>query len=157
METGRAPDGDTDSTLLSTLENYKARFIEAMDDDFNTAAALAVIFDLVRESNTLVNSEKALTQGTLSSISKLYHGLVEEALGLKLDTEKDSGMADLSRSLIELLMNVRQELRQSKEWEMADGIRTGLLQRGVLLEDQADGTSWRLSQEGSPSAKTDVE
>lgn len=152
-----APDGDTDSTLLSTLENYRTRFIEAMDNDFNTAAALAVIFDLVRESNTLVNSEKAPTQDTLSSFSKLYHELVEEALGLKLDTEKDSGMVDLSRSLIDLLMSVRQELRQEEKWEMADRIRNGLIKRGVLLEDQADGTSWRLSQAGSPSAKTDVE
>jgi len=152
-----APDGETDPTLLSTLENYRARFVEAMNDDFNTAAALAVIFDLVRESNTLVNSGKALTQDTLSSISRLYHELVEEALGLKLDTEKDSGMVDLSRSLIDLLISVRQELRQAEEWEMADRIRNGLFQRGVLLEDQADGTSWRLSQAGSSSSKTDVE
>jgi len=152
-----APDGDPDPSLLSTLEEYRTRFIEAMDDDFNTAAALAVIFDLVRESNTLVNSEKALTQDTLSSISRLYHELVEEALGLKLDTEKDSGMADLSRSLIDLLIGIRQELRQAKEWEMADRVRNGLIQRGVILEDQADGTSWRLGQASNPSDKTDVE
>jgi len=140
-----ASDGDPDPEVLAMLQRHRDRFVEAMDDDFNTAAALAVVFDLVRESNTLVNAGKRLSRETLSAVDQLYHDLVEEALGLKLEGE-DAAEADLSRSLIELLVDLRQELRKARQWELADRIRTDLAERGVMLEDQADATTWRLGR-----------
>jgi cysteinyl-tRNA synthetase len=141
-----APEGEPDAVVVSMLQSCRSRFIEAMDDDFNTAAAMAVIFELVRESNTLVNAGDELTQGTLSAVGLLYQELVEQALGLRLETEELAGAVNLSRSLIELLVDLRQELRKARQWELADRIRSELAGQGVMLEDQADETTWRLGQ-----------
>jgi cysteinyl-tRNA synthetase len=100
----------------------------------------------VRESNTLVNAGDELTQGTLSAVGLLYQELVEQALGLRLETEELAGAVNLSRSLIELLVDLRQELRKARQWELADRIRSELAGQGVMLEDQADETTWRLGQ-----------
>jgi cysteinyl-tRNA synthetase len=141
-----APDGEPDAAVVSMLQSHRSRFIEAMDDDFNTAAAMAAIFELVRESNTLVKSENELTQGTLSAIGQLFQELAGDALGLRLEIEELAGAADLSRSLIELLIDLRQELRKAKQWAMADRIRRELAGQGIALEDQADETTWRWGQ-----------
>jgi cysteinyl-tRNA synthetase len=140
----KAPEGDADPALLAALESCRNRFADAMDDDFNTAAAIASIFDLVRETNALINSGQEVTDGTLSAISGLYHQLAGDVLGFALEAAGDTGIADLSRSLVDLLVETRQHLRQAKQWELADRIRDGLAEQGVMLEDHGGRTAWRL-------------
>jgi len=138
-----APEGEVAPSVLQMLEGYKARFIEAMDDDFNTANALAVLFEMVRETNSTLTMGEPLTKSSLQTIEAMYQALAGDVLGLVLDTD-EGGLADLSTDLIELLVKTREELRAKKIWDLADKIRDELAQRGVILEDRPEGTVWRL-------------
>ena len=131
-----------DAQFLEALESHKVRFLEAMDDDFNTAQAIGVLFDLSREVNALLSSGQSLARGTLEAIDALYRSLGGEILGLTFERAVLQ-KSRLEGSLIELLVSTRGELRAAREWELADGIRARLAELGVLLEDRPEGTTWR--------------
>jgi cysteinyl-tRNA synthetase len=114
-------------------ESYQKRFIEAMDDDFNTAQALAVLFDMAREINR-ASSEGFATEEAQQTLSELA-GI----LGLTL---KEREVHLRAEPFIELLISVRSELRQGKQWQLADKIRSSLGELGVALEDTPQGTQW---------------
>ena len=113
-------------------------FIEAMDDDFNTAGALGQIFDLVRVINQS-RSENA-TDEELSPAQQVLNGLTG-ILGLELNQgESKVTQAD---AFIDLLLELRQELRQQKNFALADSIRDRLTALGVVIEDTPQNSTWR--------------
>ncbi|MFB3764890.1 MAG: cysteine--tRNA ligase [Methanotrichaceae archaeon] len=125
---------DNENTISDTGSNLKAvkdRLFNAMDDDFNTSLALSAIFDLVRDTNRGIN-EKTITIEELLGIKKV---LMEfgEILGLSFfaPSEKE----DLSNDLMELIAEIRQKLRDKKDWALADEIRNRLRDMGISLED----------------------
>lgn len=133
------------------LGELEAQFTEAMNDDFNTALAMAALFDLVRAVNGF---NTAL--GEVATIGAREKVLLEQAeekyrtlagiLGLQLP-EKDQlqkGGSDLTNSLIELLIQVRQEARNRKDYQMSDLIRDELKKLEIILEDTPQGVRWRL-------------
>ncbi|KZZ35901.1 MULTISPECIES: cysteine--tRNA ligase [unclassified Oleiphilus] len=127
------------------VESYLERFKTAMDDDFNTPEALAVMFDLVRELNVARTDEGDNVAALASTLRSLG-----EALGiLQLDPEdyfKGAASADgLSNDEIDALVVARTEARANKEWAESDRIRDLLLEQGITLDDSKDGTSWRRS------------
>ncbi len=144
-----AKGGQVDPAWQAKLSNYRAQFVEAMNDDFNTPRAIAALFDLSREVNTLLNSEQVATQATLEAIDHLYQTFGEQVLGLRFDilpqgaTQGDSHLID---SLVRMLIDIRQEARESRQWSRADAIRDELTQMGITLEDGPEGTRWRLSR-----------
>lgn len=119
-------------------EPFKNRFIDCMDDDFNTAQAIAVLFDLAREIN------KARTDGV--RVAKAQETLAELAGVLGLTLQEPVKPALDAEPLVELLIEIRNELRQAKEWGLADKIRARLAELGVVLEDTAKGTIWRRAR-----------
>jgi cysteinyl-tRNA synthetase len=106
-----------------------------MDDDFNTAQAIAVLFELSKEIN------RGAEQG--KNITKAQHTLLKLAgvLGLTLK-DKTQPAADTD-TFIGLLASVRDDLRQNQQWQLADKIRNGLADLGVILEDTPQGTRWK--------------
>ena len=106
-----------------------------MDDDFNSAQAIAVLFDLSREINRGIAEQLDITDAreTLIQLSAILGFTLEEPAGPALDPEP----------LIDLLISVRSDLRQAKEWQMADKIRNKLVELGIALEDTAKGTLWK--------------
>ena len=152
-------------------EAYKARFEQAMDDDFNTPVALSVLFDLVRELNTRKNAVGKLKEtrdyfeafsappnedysklvedeekicGTLAFTLKQLGGL----LGILQDDPdaflKAGGDAELGEEQIEQQIQARLDAKKAKDWALADQIRDELKAQGVILEDSPDGTTcWR--------------
>ena len=136
------PASDQATTLLA---DTRARFIERMDDDFNSPGALAVLQDLTRQVNALINEGGPQTQGTLAAIDALYRELGGEVLGIVPESE-ESGSGDAAREdgLVRLLIDLRNQARANKEWAMADTIRDRLRELGIVLEDRADGTIWKL-------------
>ncbi len=114
--------------------DYRQRFVEAMDDDFNTAQAVAILFDLAREINRAREEGATITeaQGTLRELAGV--------LGL-LIAEEDRRFA--AEPFVELLVNVRADLRAAKQWHLADMIRARLGHLGVTLEDTPIGTVWQ--------------
>jgi len=124
-------------------EAYSARFQQAMDDDFNTPEALAVLFDLVREINRLRPTEIQQAAALAAELRRLG-GI----LGiLQADPEQylrggdaDTGLTD---EQIEQLIEQRQAAKVDKNWAEADRIRDDLKAQGVVLEDSPQGTTWR--------------
>jgi cysteinyl-tRNA synthetase len=116
-------------------ELFEQRFVEAMDDDFNTAQAIAVLFELTREIN------RGAENGV--DIIEAQHILLKLAdiLGLTL-REKTQSTPDTD-AFIGLLASIRDDLRRNQQWQLADTIRKGLADLGVALEDTPQGTRWK--------------
>ena len=123
------------ATEIIDARSARQRFMEVMDDDFNTPQALAILFDLAREINR-GREKKADT-------SEARHVLEELAavLGLTLKA-KEKSFTD-AVPFIELLIKTRKQLRDAKQFKLADEIRNTLLEMGVILEDSAQGTVWK--------------
>jgi len=126
-------------TLEEQSEKTRQGFIKAMDDDFNTAGALGHLFDLVRAINQARDAN--LEQTSLTQAQALLRELVEGVFGLRL--ERDEIQAAQAAPFIDLLVELRSQLRDEKLWALSDKIRDQLLELNVLLEDSKDGTSWR--------------
>jgi cysteinyl-tRNA synthetase len=130
-------------TDVSCDSSYKKRFEEAMDDDFNTPVAVAVLFDLARELNkTKVDSERAtILAASLKELAGVL-GFLQDDPDSFLKGEQLEG--DLTEEQINQKIQARIEAKQNKDWGKADEIRDQLKEQGVILEDIAGGkTSWR--------------
>lgn len=117
------------------VKPFEQKFVAAMDDDFNTAQALAVLFELTREIN------RGAEQG--ANIIEAQHALLKLAgiLGLTLK-EKTQATSD-TEAFISLLAFTRDDLRRNQQWQLADKIRDGLADLGIILEDTPQGTRWK--------------
>ena len=113
---------------------FRQQFIEAMDDDLNTAKALAALFDLAHEINRARDEGRTFAdaQATLLELG--------DVLGLTM-TEPEAAMG--AAPFVDLLVSVRNELRDAKQFEQADRVRDGLAELGIAIEDTAQGTEWR--------------
>ncbi len=126
---------EPEKALVKEAETYTARFDEAMDDDFNTADALSVIFELVKFANTHAGegSSRAFLRALKDSIVALSDicGLIVERKEEILDDD------------IEALIEERQAARKAKNFARADEIRKELLEKGIVLEDTREGVKWK--------------
>ena len=139
------PAGDTEAgpavePLTATIESVRQRFVAAMDDDFNTAGALAALFDLVRAINTARDAGAGgapfhAAQATLRELTGV--------LGLTLAVP--SSTAQQAAPFIDLLVDVRAELRKARQFALADILRNRLAELGVTLEDTPQGTRWKVT------------
>ena len=116
---------------------YRQRFIDAMEDDFNSPQAVAALFDLAREVNRSAEEGRATAdaQETLRELS--------ETLGFRLDEPDLSASSDIG-PFVELLIQTRTDLRKAKQFELADQLRDRLAELGVSLEDGPEGTRWHM-------------
>lgn len=175
-----AGNGERGENPLETA-SYRQRFIEAMDDDFNTAQALAVLFNLAREINRLRDENRNVSAGQqllaeLSSVlgltlkppersaldvkpfiqlwESIDRQLTEAAPGqlsddivINLIRDRLKGTTlDSAEAYIRLLISIREQARQAKEWLFADKIRKGLEGLGITLEDTPRGTIWKYKR-----------
>lgn len=137
LETVTAGDGMTEDeqkhmeTVQALVEKYEA----AMEDDFNTADAIAAVFEIVKLSNSTANAEstKAYVEALKSTLVKLC-----DVLGII--TEKKEEVLD---SQIEEMIAARQQARKDKNFALADEIRGKLLDMGIVLEDTREGVKWK--------------
>ena len=140
----RVEPGDISPEAETMLAAAREQFIERMDDDFNAPGALAVLQDLTRQVNALINEGGPQTQGTLAAIDTLYRELGGEVLGLVPEREEVGADAEREDGLVRLLVDLRNQARANKDWATADVIRNRLKELNVTLEDRADGTIWKL-------------
>lgn len=121
-------------------DEYRSRFEEAMDDDFNTPLALSALFDLARETNRRIE-EKNINEESLKSVLDTFLEL-GDVLGLFFKKE----MEGLSEELLEILMDVREQARAAKMWDISDAVRDRLKEVGIVLEDTSQGTKWKFAR-----------
>ena len=131
-----AASGEPSSEQLASLDAYKAAFIEAMDDDFNTADGIAAIFELVRAANELIASNAPL--GAVEHAA----ALLDELCGLMGFVEAKSGDDEAFIAEVEAAIARRAAAKKAKNYAEADKIRAELLEQGIVLEDTPNGTKW---------------
>ena len=126
---------ENELALIKEAESFRAKYEEAMDDDFNTADAIAAIFELVKFMNTNITEEstKAFDAALLAELTELM-----DILGL--NTERKAELLDAD---IEKLIEERQAARKEKNFARADEIRALLLEKGIILEDTREGVKWK--------------
>jgi cysteinyl-tRNA synthetase len=143
----RAPDlpEDATETVTTALTDIKQRFLTAMDDDFNAPQAIGVLFDLSKQANTLLKAATPASRGDLAAINALYRELGGQVLGI-IPEQAASATANAEREagLIRLLIEVRMQARQRKDFAQSDTIRDRLKELGVALEDGKSGTTWKF-------------
>ena len=146
--TKTAPDGPVDRDIASKLNNYRLKFMDAMNDDLNTSAALSVVFQTV---GTIVDEflgyrgPDPVTKGTLSQIDSFFRDLGGSVLGIVQDqyAEASTSSEEVVDKLVRVLIEQRAEARKAKDFARADALRGKLDQMGIVLEDKPDGTQWR--------------
>ncbi|WP_308574637.1 cysteine--tRNA ligase [uncultured Fusobacterium sp.] len=130
--------------LAEVLKTSSEKFIVGMDDDFNTAQGLGAIFELVKELNKALDSEKLSVLGK-ENVQKTVDYIVnimEEVLGVKLKLDNEVG--NLTSELVEFILELRREARAEKNWGMSDKIRDRLAEMGIKIKDGKDKTTWSM-------------
>ncbi|NPV52359.1 MAG: cysteine--tRNA ligase [Firmicutes bacterium] len=155
--------------LENAIEGARSRFLEGMDDDFNTALALAALHDLATEANIFINRDDLVpTPATVDLLRRLLGAFRELGGILGLVPGEDAGFAfspsmavatpgmaagggcadpGLVAKLVDLLIDMRQAARERKDWATADEIRGRLAALGIALEDTPQGTRWKMTDE----------
>lgn len=133
-----AQTADTDEAVYKKLDEFKQKYMDAMDDDLNTAGAIAAIFDIVYYANTELSAQnsKDAIQKTLDLIHELGDvlGLFTKSTKKSIDNE------------IEALIEERNKARQEKNWAKADEIRDKLKEMNIVLKDTPNGVQWSFAE-----------
>lgn len=141
-----APAGVVDPAVAALAAGTRAAFIEKMDDDFNAPAALALLQEYTRQVNILLNAGTPATLASLTALDEVYRELGGQVLGIIPDeAETTSASAEREAGLIQLLLQLRTEARARRDWATSDEIRDSLKALGVIVEDRADGSTWKLA------------
>lgn len=130
-QTANNPNAEEEGAFAAALEGYKQSFIEAMDDDLNTADAIGVLFELVRAVNTFVTEKRS--KAAIDNAARAFDELTG-VLGISTDAKSEEFPEEAVR-----LLNERTEARAAKNWALADELRNRLAQLGFAVEDSKQG------------------
>jgi len=131
-----------DELILEKRRENKQKFIEAMDDDFNTPVALSRLFSFAREVNIYLSSPEQKNKEVLEEIIKFYQELAGGILGILKDFDQEESFQQEIKKLIE----EREKARKERNWVKSDQIRDKLQEKGILLEDTSDGVRWKKTK-----------
>jgi cysteinyl-tRNA synthetase len=140
-----------DRPVLAEFDEHRTRFLEAMDDDFNTGGALGELYELARALNRFADAQKLGPASDRNMVDTFRVGVVvlkelTQILGLFRHPRptREEARDKLTAPLLDLLVQLRTRVRQEKNFALADEIRNKLAELGVSLEDRPDGTSWKV-------------
>lgn len=126
---------EQEQEVFAKTQEYVDKFEKAMEDDFNTADAIAAVFDLVKYANTTASGDSSKDY-----LQKLMALLVKLTDVLGIIVEKKEEMLDAD---VEAMIEERQAARKAKDFARADAIRAELLEKGIVLEDTREGVKWK--------------
>ncbi len=125
------------------IKRWKQNCYDAMNDDFNSPILIAQLFEGVKYINLLKENKESLTQEDLIEFKLTIEAFVFDILGLENATSKDS--SDKLSGVVEMLIEMRNEARENKNWTLSDKIRNELLERGIQLKDGKEGTTFSVN------------
>ncbi len=131
--------------LLKQVEKIRQKFEEAMDDDFNTALAVSALFGLSREINRYVKNHVEIGIEAKKKIREIVKMLMEDVLGIEMERRKPE-TDRLVENLMNLIIDIRRQMREREDWKTADEIRAKLRALGLVLEDNPEGTEWKIER-----------
>ena len=123
------------------IVGLKKKCYEALDDDLNSPVALSHLFDGVRIINSLIDGSEKIDETGLRALADLFNLFVFDLLGLQ-DESTGSGDEKLASGLMNIIINLRQEAKERKDWHASDKIRNDLKGIGISLKDKKDGAEW---------------
>ena len=135
---------ESNRILLSAIETMQSHFTDAMDSDFNSAQAVGSIFSLVSQTNKALGSSNGVSPNVLANA---YRTLVEtcQVLGIYTMNKPDAdNSAEYLEPLVELLLEIRQESRNQKDWDTSDKIRDRLKKLNIEIKDTREGSTWKF-------------
>jgi cysteinyl-tRNA synthetase len=123
------------------VEKLRKNCYEALDDDLNSPILLSHLFEGVKQINSIADGSEKIDSANLESLKELYNTFVFEILGLK---DEKSGAADtkLTDDLMKIIIGLRQDAKNKKEFEVSDNIRKALNNIGITIKDKKDGAEW---------------
>jgi cysteinyl-tRNA synthetase len=131
------------NTTTVELENLRAKCEEAMNDDFNTPIAISHLFNALKSINLVHDGKGTVSAIDLDELKTVFKTFIEDVLGLKSETELSSGN-EAYKKAIDLLLNMRLEAKQNKDWATSDKIRNELTTFGFEIKDTKDGFEWKI-------------
>ena len=138
-------DGENSCVELKTvLEDTKVKFVNAMDEDFNTSLGLGAIFELVKELNKALDIDMIDAKGheVIKEVVDYIVEIMEEVFGVKLKLE--AAVGNLTAELVDFILELRREAREGKNWALSDKIRDRLAEMGIKIKDGKDKTTWTM-------------
>ncbi len=147
---------NSDSCDHPENDTFKEKFFQAMDDDFNTALGIGILFDLVRNTNRLMDENKDMISPEIKKMILSYRtqilemgdilGILYESPKSYFDRKKNQSLQETSTdaALIEKMVKEREKARRQKDWATADQIRKTLIEMNIILEDRPEGTVWKV-------------
>ncbi len=130
--------GGKKTGLKSAIAEVEDAFIKAMDEDLNTVGAVQAIMQFIKKVNNSLDNKKTILEQAQEKIVTLMG-----VLGIRLDTTATTGESSLP-ALVELLIELRANLREDRQFELADKIRSSLADLNIQLEDKPEGTIWKF-------------
>ena len=130
---------ETSSTV--DISSLKTKCYEAMDDDLNSPVLLSHLFEGVKIINSVNDGLEKINNEDLELLKNIFQIFVFDILGLKDQTDTDVD-EELTENLINIIINLRQDAKNRKEWELSDKIREDLKKTGIVLKDKKDGVDW---------------
>lgn len=138
LETLKGIQASEDSTL--NVEDYKKKFYEAINDDFNTPILIAHLFDAVKQINSIAAGKGSLNSSSKVALTQLMNDFSFDILGLqKLAIEAQDGLAD---DVMDVVLGLRKIAKENKDWTTADFIRDELGKLNITVKDSKEGASW---------------
>lgn len=125
------------------VQNWKQKCYDAMNDDFNTPVLIANLFEAVRYINLLIDKKETITPEDLFVLKTTLNAFVFDVLGLRNELQQDSS-AKLS-GVVEMLIGMRKNARDNKDWALSDKIRDELASLGIQLKDGKEGTTFSIN------------
>jgi len=124
------------------IQDYKAKFTAAMDDDFNSSVLISHLFDAVKSINSIAEGRLKITEQDKNDLISLMDGIVKNVLGLS--SIEETGDSELTNGLMELILDLRARARSNKDWATSDAIRDQLDALNIVVKDSKNGASWGL-------------
>lgn len=125
------------------LEELKRRFFDALDNDLSTPEAIAALFDLAKEINSL--GTKQYDKSALAAVKEFFQLALDDILGLHSEPNAASGGTDQLDGVMRFVIELRDKARFDKDYELSDSIRNRMAELGIELRDTPDGTKWQLN------------
>jgi cysteinyl-tRNA synthetase len=133
------------NTSTSNIAEWKQKCYDAMNDDFNTPILLAQLFESVRIINSVNAGTETITEADLELLKKTFTEFITNVLGLVVDNEGVDHNADVLDGVVKILIEMRANAKQNKDFATSDKIRDELTKNNIQLKDSKDGTTWNLA------------